>query len=58
MEQTGWIKSEWGVSENNRRHKYYSITRAGRKRLAAEEGNWRRASDIMLRLLTPSEENL
>jgi PadR family transcriptional regulator, regulatory protein PadR len=58
MEQTGRIKSEWDVSENNRRAKYYSITRAGRKRLAAEEGNWRRASDIMLRLITPSEENL
>jgi PadR family transcriptional regulator, regulatory protein PadR len=54
----GWIKSELGVSENNRRAKYYSITRAGRKQLAAEEESWWRASDIMLRFLTPSEENL
>jgi PadR family transcriptional regulator len=58
LEQMGWIKSEWGVSENNRRAKYYSITRAGRKRLSAEEEGWRRVSDIMLRSLTPSEENL
>jgi len=58
LEQMGWIKSEWGVSENNRLAKYYSITRDGRKQLAAEEEIWRRASDIMLRFLTPSEENL
>jgi PadR family transcriptional regulator PadR len=58
LEQMGWIKSELGVSENNRRAKYYSITRAGRKQLAAEEESWWRASDIMLRFLTPSEENL
>jgi PadR family transcriptional regulator, regulatory protein PadR len=58
LEQMGWIKSELGVSENNRRAKYYSITRAGWKQLAAEEEIWRRASDIMLRFLRPSEENL
>jgi DNA-binding PadR family transcriptional regulator len=53
----GWISSKWGVSENNRRAKYYSITRAGKKRLAAEEESWRRASEIMIRFLEPSEEN-
>jgi PadR family transcriptional regulator, regulatory protein PadR len=58
LEQMGWIKSEWGVSENNRRAKYYAITRAGRKQLTAEEEGWRRASEIMLRFLEPSEENL
>jgi len=58
LEQMGWIKSEWGVSENNRRAKYYSMTRAGRKQLAAEEEIWRRASDIMVRFLTATEENL
>jgi PadR family transcriptional regulator PadR len=58
LEQMGWIKSEWGVSENNRRAKYYSITRAGRKQLAAEEEIWRRASDIMVCFLTATEENL
>ena len=56
LEQMGWINSKWGVSENNRRAKYYSITRAGRKRLAAEEENWRRTSEIMIRFLEPSEE--
>jgi len=56
LEQMGWISSKWGVSENNRRAKYYSITRAGKKRLAAEEESWRRASEIMIRFLEPSEE--
>src|SRR5438309_10243409 len=57
LEQMGWITSKWGVSENNRRAKYYSITRAGRKRLSAEEESWQRTSAIMTRLLEPSEEN-
>jgi PadR family transcriptional regulator, regulatory protein PadR len=57
LEQMGWISSKWGVSENNRRAKYYSITRAGEKQLAAEEESWRRASEIMIRFLEPSEEN-
>jgi DNA-binding PadR family transcriptional regulator len=53
----GWISSKWRVSENNRRAKYYSITRAGKKQLAAEEASWRRASEIIIRFLEPSEEN-
>jgi PadR family transcriptional regulator, regulatory protein PadR len=57
LEQMGWISSEWGVSENNRRAKYYSITKSGRKQLAAEEENWRRASEIIVRFLEPSEES-
>ena len=57
LEQMGWISSKCGVSENNRRAKYYSITRAGKKQLAAEEESWRRASEIMIRFLDPSEEN-
>jgi len=57
LQQMGWITSKWGVSENNRRAKYYSITRAGRKQLAAEEENWRRTSEIMTRFLEPSEES-
>jgi transcriptional regulator len=57
LEQMGWINSKWGVSENNRRAKYYSITRAGKKQLAAEEESWRRASEIMIRFLEPSGEN-
>src|SRR5262245_10267310 len=58
LEQMGWISSKWGLSENNRRAKYYSITRAGRKQLAAEEANWRRASEIMIQFLAPPEESL
>jgi PadR family transcriptional regulator len=40
MAQEGWIKAEWGTSENNRRARYYAITAAGRKQLAAEEQRW------------------
>lgn len=55
LEQSGWIRSKWGVSENNRRAKYYSITRAGRKQLAVEEESWRLTSEIMVRFLKQSE---
>src|ERR1051325_9734438 len=49
LEQMGWITSKWGVSDNNRQAKYYSITRAGRKQLAVEAETWRRTADIMTR---------
>jgi PadR family transcriptional regulator PadR len=42
LEEGGWIKSEWGKSENNRRARFYTLTAAGRKRLGIEEENWRR----------------
>jgi PadR family transcriptional regulator, regulatory protein PadR len=58
LEQMGWISSKWGVSENNRRAKYYSITRAGRKQLTAEEDNWRQISETMTRILEHSGGNL
>ena len=58
LEQMRWIRARWGVSENGRRAKYYSITPAGRRRLAAEEENWRRTSEMMTRFLEPSEEVL
>ena len=44
LEQEGWIKAEWRPSENNRRAKYYSLTRPGRKELEREAANWRRLS--------------
>lgn len=44
LEQQGWIKSEWKASENNRRAKFYSLTRPGRKQLQAESANWQRLS--------------
>lgn len=56
LEQRGWIKASWGVSDNNRRARFYAITRTGRRRLAAEEARWRLASDTILRFLTPSGE--
>ena len=57
LERKRWVDTEWGVSENNRRAKYYSITRAGKKQLAVEEEIWRRASEIMVRFLEPSGDN-
>src|SRR5437899_6986538 len=56
LEQMGWISSKWGASENNRRARYYSISRAGRKQLKAETENWSRTSDIIARFLEPSED--
>jgi PadR family transcriptional regulator PadR len=44
LEDQGWIKSEWGISENNRKAKYYSLTATGRKQLDAETQNWARVS--------------
>ena len=49
--QKRWISAEWGASENNRKAKYYSITRAGRRQLAAEAENWKRVSSTIGRLL-------
>jgi transcriptional regulator len=54
LEQMGWISSEWGLSENNRRAKYYSITRAGRKQLSEEAANWHRTAGILARILEPA----
>jgi PadR family transcriptional regulator, regulatory protein PadR len=51
LEQKGWISSEWGTSDNNRRARFYSITRAGRKQLAVEEESWARTVSMVNRLL-------
>ena len=56
LEQLGWITSKWGVSENNRRARYYAISRGGRKQLKAEAANWSRATDIIERFLEPLED--
>ena len=58
LEQEGYIASEWGVSDNNRRAKYYRLTRAGRRQLEKEARNWEQASAIVARFLKPvtSEE--
>ena len=55
LEQRGWIKSEWGTSETNRRAKFYSLRRLGRKQLETETRNWERIAATMARFLTPSE---
>ena len=51
LEQRGWISSRWGTSENNRRARFYSLTRAGRKQLLREADDWHRIAGIMARLL-------
>ncbi len=51
MEERGWIASDWGVSENNRRAKFYKLTRAGRKQLDGECANWERVSRAITRIL-------
>ena len=56
LEQMGWIRTRWSTSENNRRAKFYSLTRTGRKQLAQEEDEWRRTAAIVTRFLTPAEE--
>ena len=47
MEEQGWIQAEWGASENNRRAKYYKLTRAGSRQLSAETSNWERVSSAV-----------
>jgi transcriptional regulator len=51
LEQEGWIASQWGVSENHRRARFYSITKRGKKQLAEESANWARMSGIVARFL-------
>ena len=51
LEQEGWIASEWRASENNRRAKYYRLTKTGQKKLAAETENWERISSAIARVM-------
>jgi PadR family transcriptional regulator, regulatory protein PadR len=55
LQQRRWITSTWGTSENNRKAKFYSITRTGRNQLAAEARNWERLAGLIGRLLAMSE---
>ena len=56
LQQRGWISAEWGVSDNNRKAKFYTITRQGRQQLAQDTAYWRRLSRLMGRMLAvPSE---
>jgi PadR family transcriptional regulator, regulatory protein PadR len=54
LEQRGWIESEWGTSETNRRAKFYTLSRAGHKQIETETENWDRIATTMARFLTPS----
>ena len=55
LEQKGWIASKWGTSENNRRARFYSLTRAGKKQLAREAEDWQRIVGVMGRVLGSEE---
>ena len=56
LEQEGAITSEWGMSENNRRAKFYRLTRSGRKQLEKETRDWEQTTTILARFLSPSED--
>ena len=55
LEQEGFVASEWGVSENNRRAKFYRLTRAGQRQVRRETGEWRRTTAILARFLAAGE---
>jgi len=55
LEQEGYVTSEWGVSDNNRRAKYYRLTRAGRKQLDREAREWEQTTAILARFLSPGQ---
>ena len=55
LTQKGWIRAKWGVSENNRRARFYSITKAGQQQLASEAENWERMSAMITRMLAGAE---
>ena len=56
LQQQGWIVSVWGVSENNRKARFYSISRRGEKRLAVETENWQRISGVIGRVLSLEDQ--
>src|SRR5664279_383494 len=56
LQQRGWISAEWGTSDNNRKAKFYSITKRGRKQLSEDAAYWQRLSGVMNRMLTMQDE--
>jgi transcriptional regulator len=56
LQQRGWISAEWGTSDNNRKAKYYAITKSGRKQLAKDAAYWQRLSSVMGRVLSLREQ--
>src|SRR5437016_6764824 len=57
LEQEGYIASEWGASDNNRKAKFYRLTRAGRKQVQKEAREWEQTTEILARFLSPKEES-
>jgi len=57
LQQRGWIDAEWGVSDNNRKAKFYSITKRGRKQLAEDAEYWQRLSAVMVRVLSTGDRS-
>jgi PadR family transcriptional regulator len=57
LEQRGWIRSKWGVSENNRRARFYSLTRPGKRQLEVETKDWERMASLITRMLRGAEES-
>jgi transcriptional regulator len=55
LEERGWIEAEWGVSDNNRKARFYELTKLGRKQLVAQTSQWRRLSAAIGRILGPEE---
>jgi transcriptional regulator len=58
LEQEGYLFSEWGTSENNRRARFYKLTRAGRRQVEKQSERWEKAAAILTRFLTPKAESL
>jgi PadR family transcriptional regulator PadR len=56
LQQRGWIRAEWGVSDNNRKARFYNITPQGRRQLARDAAQWQRLSELMGRMLASPEE--
>jgi transcriptional regulator len=54
LEKRGWISSDWGLSENNRRARYYRLTASGRRQLKAQESAWRRYAEAVFKVLEPA----
>ena len=54
LQHHGWIRAEWGVSDNNRKAKFYAITKAGKRRMKQDRSDWERLSSVMTRVLTAS----
>jgi PadR family transcriptional regulator PadR len=57
LQQRGWISAEWGVSDSNRKAKFYTITKAGRRQMKEDRSHWERLSAVMARVLTAEADN-